>query len=547
MTNNNGFTVLIVHLMATAAAVLVLATTTLTANHLVEAFTKSPISDRTQQRKQASTGALSPIIHSRGTDGNARAAFTSSLTENDPLEGGKADEIFPPKFLEGVLFNLFGIGRKDDEEPNGAFQPPKDSMTGTVVIITGSSAGLGLETAKRLALAGATVVATARTTEKASRAVQAIRDYCRGVPNPNNICEAKGSFVNPNPLVRGIALDLYDLSSVRSFPDRYKDSMLSLSKIRDREDEVGRVPPKTATKKIDILINNAAGGTMISRTLTVDGFEQLFQSCHLGHFVLTARLFQEGLLNDNDDKNESDEANTSIEGARGCTVINVASIAHRSAEIYCGQGGETSNSQPTFGFDFANINGDLDHSFDAYARGKLANVMFTKELQKRADLATESSSSNGGSGKKKKKGWLTAVSLEPGGVTTDIWRDTLGYDPRTFEERRANGESLQQPADRTWKDKLKSNIVLRGMTQVERGSNAHVWLAYNSACNSNSNVDLIGGQHYDEYRNPNPGSKFAYNQDSNKKLWELSEELAGIQFDLEASPVPVDRASNTNA
>jgi NAD(P)-dependent dehydrogenase (short-subunit alcohol dehydrogenase family) len=543
MTNNNGFTIPIVPLMATAAAVLVLATTTVTANHLVEAFTKSPISDRTQQRKQASTGALSPIIYSRITDGNGRAALDSS---NDPLEGGNADDIFPPKFLEGVLFNLFGIGRKDDEEPNGAFQPPKDSMTGTVVVITGSSAGLGLETAKRLALAGATVVATARTTEKASLAVQAIRDYCRGVPNPNNIRERKGSFHNPNPLVRGIALDLYDLSSVRSFPDRYKDSMLSLSKIRDREDEVGRVPPKTATKKIDVLINNAAGGTMISRTLTIDGFEQLFQSCHLGHFVLTARLFQEGLLNDNDDKNEneSDEANTSSEGGSGCTVINVSSLAHRSAEIYCGQGGNPSNSQPTFGFDFANINSDLDHSFDAYARGKLANVMFTKELQKRADLATESSSSNSGSGKKK-KGWLTAVSLEPGGVTTDIWRTTLGYDPRTFEMRRANGESLQQPADRTWKDKLKANIVLRGMTQVERGSNAHVWLAYISTCNSN--VDLIGGQHYDEYRNPNPGSKFAYNQDLNQKLWEVSEELADIEFDLEASPVPVDRASNTNA
>jgi hypothetical protein len=55
--------------------------------------------------------------------------------------------------------------------------------------------------------------------------------------------------------------------------------------------------------------------------------------------------------------------------------------------------------------------------------------------------------------------------------------------------------------------------------------------------NNNNNDDLIGGQHYDEYRNPSPVSKFAYNQDSNQKLWEMSEELAGIRFDLEASPV----------
>lgn len=134
------------------------------------------------------------------------------------------------------------------------------------------------------------------------------------------------------------------------------------------------------------------------------------------HFVMTAHLFEEGLLNDNDN-------------AGGCTVINVASIAHRASEIYCGQDGETSNDskQPTFGFDFANINSELEYGFgEAYARGKLANVMFTKELQNWADLA--------------KKGWLTTVSLEPRGVTTDV----LG------------------------------NILLSALTQVERGANAHV-------------------------------------------------------------------------
>ena len=68
------------------------------------------------------------------------------------------------------------------------------------------------------------------------------------------------------------------------------------------------------------------------------------------------------------------------------------------------------------------------------------------------------------------------------------------------------------------------------MTKVERGANAHVWLAY--ASSSESNIHLIGGQHYNEYRNPAPSSKFANDKVSNQKLWKLSEELADIRFDL---------------
>lgn len=431
-------------------------------------------------------------------------SFSSSTEEKiDALEGSSNEEMFVPKLRDGIAFNLFGIGRKEDElESNGAFQPPMNSMTGLVVVITGASSGLGLESAKRLALAGATVIATARTESKTSDAVQEIRNYCRGGPNPAS--HGSGAYTNKTPMVRGITLDLADLSSVRNFPERYRKSMLSLSKISNRDDTTGMIlpPTNTDTKKINVLMNNACGGSVAKREITVDGYETIFQTGYLGHFVLTARLYEEGLLND---IGQSTSSTQCCEQNFGCTVINVSSSAHRSAEIYTGDG--NSQDGPTYGFDFDNIQSDLEFSFRAYSKTKLANIMFTKELQRRINLFSSETHDNS---------WLTAVSLEPGVVATNIWKNA-------------------EPTDATWKDKILPNILTKFMTKVERGSNANVWLAY--ASSPNSNVRLVGGQHYDENRNRVLSSKFSCNVEWNQKLWKLSEELGGTPFDLETPPL----------
>lgn len=469
-----------------------------------------------------------------------------SAKDTEGVDGASVDDLFPPKVLDGLKFNLFGIGRKDDEEPNGAFQPPKDSMTGKIVLITGASSGLGLESAKRLALAGATVVVTARSTEKMLRTVQFVRDHCRS-------SSSSGSFLNLAPVVKGIVLDLDDLESVRSFPDRYRDKLLGRSKILDLDEMEREALPPTTTKPIDVLMNNAGCGPRDEELveLTVDGFERVFQSCHLGHFVLTARLFEEGLLNRNDGNSEASKSDN--DGPGGCTVINVSSVAHRSAVVEFGYGNDAERekqaprSENDYGFNFDGYNSAL--GMDSYGHGKLANVMFTKELQKRADLAAAaaaaatattlgSSNSNDNDNNSHAKRWLTAVSLEPGGVASDIWRDMFGYDPRTFDERTSNGEALQQPVHQSLYKTLLSWFLYRTWTQVERGANAQVWLAYAAVV---SKGKLIGGQHYDEFRNAIPAVEFAYREDSNTRLWELSEDLAGISFDLEAPPrAPVD-------
>ena len=151
----------------------------------------------------------------------------------------------------------------------------------------------------------------------------------------------------------------------------------------------------------------------------------------------------------------------------------------------------------------------------------MANVLFTKELQRRADIHNQQ--------------WLRTVSLEPGGVTTDIWRHMLGYDPQIFAERCANGERLEvdQPKDKSFAGRLATRLFYKFGTQVERGANVQIWLAYLATISSsNSDKSIIRGGHYDEYRTSVLVPEFADNEDTSRRLWEMSEEMAGQKFDL---------------
>lgn len=117
-------------------------------------------------------------------------------------------------------------------------------LSGKVAIVTGGYSGLGLETTKALAGAGAIVIVPARTPEKAQKALV-------GIAN-----------------VEQAALDLADPASIDAFGGGF------LSR----------------TKKLDILINNAA---IMASPLIRDarGYEAQFATNHLGHFQLTARLW----------------------------------------------------------------------------------------------------------------------------------------------------------------------------------------------------------------------------------------------------------------
>lgn len=104
--------------------------------------------------------------------------------------------------------------------------------------------------------------------------------------------------------------------------------------------------------RLDLLINNA-GVMMPPRSATADGFELQFGTNHLGHFALTARLFPQ------------------LRSTPGSRVVNVASLAHRRGRIV---------------FDDLNAEKRYDR-IARYGQSKLANLLFTYELDRRIKAA----------------------------------------------------------------------------------------------------------------------------------------------------------------
>lgn len=122
-------------------------------------------------------------------------------------------------------------------------------QSGRVAVVTGANGGLGLETARALAGAGAHVVLASRNQAKAAAAEADIRG---GLPGAS---------------LEIVPLDLGSLASVREAAER----------------------TLAAHDRLDLLVNNA-GVMGIPERRTVDGFEMQFGVDHLGHFALTALL-----------------------------------------------------------------------------------------------------------------------------------------------------------------------------------------------------------------------------------------------------------------
>jgi len=122
-------------------------------------------------------------------------------------------------------------------------------QSGRTAVVTGGNGGLGLESSRALAAAGARVIIAARDQGKAGEAVANIR---QSVPDADLVV---------------VALDLGALDSVREAAEQI---------LAERD-------------AIDILMNNA-GVMGIPERRTADGFEMQFGVDHLGHWALTARL-----------------------------------------------------------------------------------------------------------------------------------------------------------------------------------------------------------------------------------------------------------------
>jgi NAD(P)-dependent dehydrogenase (short-subunit alcohol dehydrogenase family) len=165
------------------------------------------------------------------------------------------------------MIHSFGAASTTDEVLQGI------DLTAKRVLVTGVSAGLGVETARALAARGAQVVGAARDLSKAKAATEQVRSQA-----------ARGGSLQL------VQLDLASLESVR----HCADGLLA------------------GGKPFDVIIANA-GVMACPKGTTVDGFETQLGTNHLGHFVLVNRI-----------------ASLLRQGSR---LVNLSSAGHRYADV----------------------------------------------------------------------------------------------------------------------------------------------------------------------------------------------------------------------
>ena len=176
---------------------------------------------------------------------------------------------------------------------------------------------------------------------------------------------AHQSAASPHGALDCLSLDLADLASVAAAADTLAQ-------------RYGR---------LDLLINNA-GVMAPPRTLTRDGFELQFGTNHLGHFALTQALLP------------------LLKGQSDARVVSVTSGAQYFGRI-----------------DFDDLQGERRYDrWKAYSQSKLANVMFTLELQRRLDAA------NAGINALAAHPGLARTSLQPSSVAASgSWFEPIAY------------------------------------------------------------------------------------------------------------------------
>ncbi|GII56552.1 oxidoreductase [Planotetraspora thailandica] len=233
--------------------------------------------------------------------------------------------------------------------------------------------------------------------------------------------------------------------------------LASLASVRAAADELG------ATRDhIDLLINNA-GIMYAPQGTTVDGFEFQFGTNHLGHFALTGLLLDKMLH---------------VPGSR---VVTVSSAGHR-------QGGPID-------FDDLNWKTRKYSRVAAYGNSKLANLMFTYELQRKL-------SGNGET---------IAVAAHPGGSDTGGSRTSVSLQPLYFRALFALVRPLLiQPA--------------------EMGALPPLRAATDPAVQGGQYYGPAGFQESKGHPKIVKSSAQSYDMAAQRRLWTISEELTAVTF-----------------
>ncbi|KUH82148.1 MULTISPECIES: SDR family NAD(P)-dependent oxidoreductase [unclassified Mycobacterium] len=266
---------------------------------------------------------------------------------------------------------------------------------------------------------------------KGAQVVLAVRNLDKGTEARDRIKAA-----SPNAVITLQELDLSSLDSVRRAAEELR----------------------AAHPRIDLLINNAGVMYVPNREPTRDGFEMQFGTNHLGHFALTGLLLDHLLT---------------VDGSR---IVTVSSVGHRiMARIRF--------EDPHFETGYNRV--------QAYGQSKLANLLFTYELQRRLKL----------------KGAPTiAAAAHPGFSDTELMRYIPGFVP-----------------DFVWK--IATQPASMGALSTLRAA---------------TDPAVQGGQYYgpdgigEVKGHPKvvASSEQSHNEDIQRRLWTMSEELTGVTYPI---------------
>lgn len=232
-------------------------------------------------------------------------------------------------------------------------------------------------------------------------------------------------------------LDLASLASVRAFADEFT----------------------ARYERLDILMNNA-GIMAVPQSKTKDGFESQFGVNHLGHFALTGLLLNK------------------LEAAESPRVVNVASLAANNGEV-----------------NFDDLMNEQSYSkFAVYSQSKLANILFTQELNERLE----------------NQGYKTrSMVAHPGGSNTNLSNSTdFGPVARFFV-----------------------NILLPLFAQPAwKGALPQLYAATASEATPGTYYGPDGMREITGYPQKAALPHSAQNLEAQRKLWTVSEKLTGVKY-----------------
>lgn len=245
---------------------------------------------------------------------------------------------------------------------------------------------------------------------------------------------------HPTASVEVMELDLASLASVRAFADAFRSRHQALH----------------------ILLNNA-GVMALPYRRTVDGFEMQFGTNHLGHFALTGLLLEPLLA---------------TERAR---VVTVSSTVHQIGRIR-----------------FDDPQGERGYQrWLAYGKSKLANLLFTYELQRRFAARGVN---------------RISVAAHPGYAATNLQFASAGME----------GSWLQ-----TWMFKFSNNVMAQTATM------GALPLLYACTASEMQGGDYIGPDGFMEqhgYPKKVHSNRRSHDMEVAARLWKLSEDLTGVKF-----------------